>query len=252
MPVAKSFTSFEILGEPFEKNGRPYVKVRNPQTNTIREVRWYTETEYKKLYPDIPSIVEKTQEVKKENALSLKKVLGFEKGYITIFKGNIEQHEEWFRNSIARYSTWWGWYIISTDELPEDIPFSIAPVRLNWERVSYKDGRLKPEAQVKEEVEKILYSDIESTSEYQGNIGDRLEIKLTVSKVVDLENDFNQTHLHVMEDEKGNVYIWSTSSKRWEENTTKMVRGTVKAHKLYKGVRQTVLTRCLERNIPST
>ena len=50
--VAKSFQNMEMLTEPFEENGRMYIKVRNPKTGTERKVRWYTEKEYNKMYPD--------------------------------------------------------------------------------------------------------------------------------------------------------------------------------------------------------
>lgn len=48
--VAPSFQTFEVLSEPFLKNGKEYIKVKNPKTGTIREVRNYTEKEYKSAY----------------------------------------------------------------------------------------------------------------------------------------------------------------------------------------------------------
>ena len=57
-----------------------------------------------------------------------KYVLGFEKGYITIFRGVKEEHEEWFKQSICRFAKWWGWYVISTQEVPKDLPSGVEPV----------------------------------------------------------------------------------------------------------------------------
>lgn len=48
--VAPSFQAFEVLSEPFFKNGKEYIKVKNPKTGTIREVRNYTEKEYHSAY----------------------------------------------------------------------------------------------------------------------------------------------------------------------------------------------------------
>ena len=49
--VAKSFQSLEQTCEPFTANGKQYVKVRCKNGNE-RTVRYYTETEYYKLYPE--------------------------------------------------------------------------------------------------------------------------------------------------------------------------------------------------------
>ena len=76
------------------------------------------------------------------------KALGFNKGYITIFKG---ENEDWFEKSIARYARFWGWYIPSTEEIPKDLPDDLIPITLNWDLVGIGD-RLKPE----KEVEKII------------------------------------------------------------------------------------------------
>ena len=50
MPVAPSFQNFTRLSEPFFKNGKTYIKVKNPSTGTEREVRWYSDSEYAKAY----------------------------------------------------------------------------------------------------------------------------------------------------------------------------------------------------------
>ena len=48
--VAPSFQTFEVMSEPFIKNGKEYIKVKNPKTGTVREVRNYTDREYAKAY----------------------------------------------------------------------------------------------------------------------------------------------------------------------------------------------------------
>ena len=108
--VAKSFQEMEIVCEPYTLTGRMYVKVKNPKTGNVRQVRWYTDSEYAKLYPEAKADITTFK--------NQKQTLGFEKGYITIFKGDTYTHIDWFRASICRYTRWWGWYVVSTEEIP--------------------------------------------------------------------------------------------------------------------------------------
>ena len=126
------------------------------------------------------------------------------------------------------------------------MPEGIEPIRLMWEMVGNDDGRLKPEDQIKPVIEALIYD--ESPSEYIGTIGERLEVNLTVRRAIALENGYSSEYsiMHIMEDDTGNVFVWTTAAKNWKEGTTHKVRGTVKDHKLYKNVRQTILTRCME------
>ena len=48
--VAKSFQNMKQLGEPFNEKGKMYVNVKNEKSGTVRKVRWYTESEYAKMY----------------------------------------------------------------------------------------------------------------------------------------------------------------------------------------------------------
>lgn len=237
MAVAKSFQNFEFLTEPYTIDGKAYIKVRNPKTGTERQVRWYEEKTAPKAKIEIkvPVINSKPQ----------KDVLGFTKGYITIFKGDVEAHEDWFRASIARYAKWWGWYIISTDEIPEDLPIDIEPIQLKWELVGNDNGVLKMEKEIQIAVESLLYA--AGDSEFVGKIGDRIEVEVTIIKALKLENDFGGSVMHLMEDNNRNVFVWITSAKSWAEGSVKRVRGTVKDHRIYKGVKQNILTRCIER-----
>lgn len=239
--VAKSFQTFEILNEPYSANGKMYVEVRNPKTRTVRTVRWYSEKEYAKMYPS-----EKI-EINEKPFKSQKKALGFDKGYITIFKGDTFPSLEWFQQKEeCRYTRWWGWYIMSTAELPLDIPAGVTPVRLSWDSVGNEDGYLKTETEVSAAVESLLYD--EGKSEYVGSIGERLDLAVTITGNFKVENNFGGSScIHTMEDKDGNIFMWATSTKSWSVGETKNIRGTVKEHKIYKNVKQTVLTRCVEK-----
>ena len=238
MAVAPSFQNFEFLTDPYIVNGKMYIRVRNPKTGTERQVRWYDENKTAK--SSIPKVNAQDAFYKPQ-----KEVLGFTKGYITIFKGDTYAHLEWFQQSIARYARWWGWYIVSTEEVPADLPEGLEAVVLPWDLVGNDDGKLKLESDVQKAVEGLIYD--EGTSEYVGSIGERLELTLTVTRAIELENNFGHSVMHIMEDECGNVFVWTTAAKSWAEGSVKVLRGTVKDHRIYKNVKQTVLTRCAER-----
>lgn len=240
--VAKSFQAMEIITEPYISNGRYYVKVRNPKTNTKRQVRWYSEAEYKRMYPDEKITGEKVSETPKFK--NQKKALGFENGFITIFKGDTYAHLEWFQRSEARYSRWWGWYFNSTITIPDDLPEGIIPIQLNWDLVGKENGDLKTDEQVAAAIDSLIYD--ETPSQFIGNIGERIEVDVTVTRAIELDGRFGKSTMHIMEDKDKNVYVWTTASKNWSINSTRKIRGTVKDHRVYKNTKQTLLTRCTE------
>ena len=237
--VAKSYQDLEVVSDVFTASGKQYVNVKL-KSGKIKSVRYYTEAEYRKMYPDATPAVSRSADPYYKPQ---KEVLGFTKGYITIFKGDVETHNDWFRASIARYTRWWGWYIISTDDVPFDLPAGITPIRLPWDLVGNDDGNLKSENQVKEAVESIIYDD--SPSQYVGSIGQRLELHLTVEKLIDVGDKY-PTSMHLMRDADGNCFVWTTTAKSWCVGSRHHIRGTVKEHKTFQGERQTWLTRCME------
>ena len=239
MAVAKSYQDLEIVGEVFVSSGRQYVNVKM-KSGKLKTVRWYTDAEYRKMYPEAPAVDHASDPYFKPQ----KEVLGFTKGYITIFKGDTYSEIEWFRASIARYARFWGWYIISTEEVPADLPEGITPVQLPWELVGQEDGKLKPEHLVKEGVESIMYE--ESDSEYVGSIGERLDLYLTVERAIELDGAYGRSTMHIMRDDCGNLFVWTTGAKSWSAGTEHHIKGTVKDHRKYRNECQTVLTRCVE------
>ena len=223
MATAPSFANLERLSEPFEENGKEYILVKT-KSGTTRKVRWYEEP-MKKIRP-------------------LKEVLGFTKGYITVFKGDTYSLLEWFQEeSKCRYHKFFGWYVISEEELPE-IPAGITPIQLKWEDVAFADeDQLRPESQIKEHIDSLMYDP--SPSKWQGEVGDRIDRTLTVTKITPLADGYyGPSTFFLFKDEYDNEYCWTTGSKSLELNTTYEVRGTIKALQKYKGKEQTVLTRC--------
>ena len=226
MSVAPSFQKYPIADKPYEKNNRWYVHIQYPDGH-LREVRWYPEAE---------------EEVAMKRIRSVKEVLGFSEGYITIFKGDTYPLLEWFQNSTARFHKFWGWYFVSEEELPQ-IPAGIEPKKLLWEDVSFPgEDALRPESVIADAVARLQYD--ESPSEHQGAIGERIDRELTVIKAITSDGFYGTSTMHIFEDADKNQYIWSTSAKCLEEGSTYQVRGTVKLHDIYRNIKQTILTRC--------
>lgn len=233
--VAKSYQKLPQIGEAYvTENNKLYINIQMP-SGKVKTVRAYTETEYAKMYG------EKIEKPVSE-FIHQKQALGFEKGYITIFRGDTYANLEWFQDSIARYCKWWGWYIVSTDEIPQDIPEGIVPVQLAWELVGTEQGCLKPDEKVKMGVESVLYES--SNSEFIGNVGERLTLTLKVIAAHQKDGVYGLSTVHYLEDDDGNRYLWNTSAKSWNPGEQYSLKGTVKDHKIIKNVKTTILTRC--------
>lgn len=86
-------------------------------------------------------------------------------------------------------------------------------------------------------------------SNFVGNVKDRLEFELTVTKRLVFENYYGKTAMYIMQDKDSNVFVWSTNDFRMTESNTYQLKGTIKEHKEYNGVKQTVITRCKILNI---
>lgn len=223
MATAPSFANLERLSEPFEENGKEYILVKT-KSGTTRRVRWYEEP-MKKIRP-------------------LKEVLGFTKGYITIFKGDTYSLLEWFQEEPkCRYHKFFGWYVTSEDELPT-LPAGLEPIQLKWEDVAFADeDQLRPESQIKEYIDSLMYDP--SPSKWQGSIGDRITRYLTVVKATELPDGYyGPSIFFLMEDEDGNEYTWTTTARKLEVGESYKVVGTIKSLNKYKGKEQNVLTRC--------
>lgn len=142
MPVAKSYQKLEQIGQPYLENKRMYVRVRLV-SGSEKVVRWYNEKEYAKMYPGEKAMAE----------IPHKQILGFEKGYITLLRGN-NQFCESLRE--ARFHKLFGWYIISTEAVPEIRPADLEIRILNWEDVSADGKVLNSDIKILQFVKKLF------------------------------------------------------------------------------------------------
>ena len=87
------------------------------------------------------------------------------------------------------------------------------------------------------------------TSNHIGNVGDRIQVNVqSVKCLTSWENTFSYypttTYLYKIVDQNGNVFTWKTSNFLNEDESPVTIKGTVKEHSEFRGVKQTVLTRC--------
>lgn len=247
MPVAKSYQGLTQLSEPYKHNGKMYVTIETKQGH-CKDVRWYSDAEYARMYPEV-----KVDRTKDPYYKSQKLILGFDKGYITIFKGVTPENEYWFEGKReCRYAKWWGWYVPSTIAVPVDYPEGVQEIKLTWNPMGNEEEWLKDEATVKKHVRDTLLAAIRKpnpTSTQQGRVGHRLDIKFKViGKQTEENKHYNsKTHFYELQDGNGNYYKWKTSAKDWSIGTYHHVRGTVKEFDELNGEPCTVLTRCVEQ-----
>lgn len=83
-------------------------------------------------------------------------------------------------------------------------------------------------------------------SNFVGEVKGRLkDVSLLLEKIIYLgSGSFGPSYLHLLKDVDGNAFSWITGNKvEAAEGTKVTVDATVKEHKIYKGTKQTVLTR---------
>lgn len=95
--------------------------------------------------------------------------------------------------------------------------------------------------------------------EYFGEVGAKFEKELTFDKAFGFEGAYGFQYILLFKDEENHVFKWSTSKGTYhcwckdngrdgycdyEVGEKYLIKGTIKAHDEYKGVKQTVITRC--------
>lgn len=246
--VAKSYQEWEKLTDVYESNGRMYVKVQNPK-GTAKEVRAYSETEYRRLYKEAPcGLAVQPAVVAKTSGPVVKNILGFQEGYIYIFKGDLERAEYWFsKTPECRFHVIFGWYVASTDTIPFDIPSCIEPVKLPWEKVGNADGTLLPKGIIEAAVNDLRYETV--PSQFQGAIGERLTLELYyLSNKITSNGQYGPQYEYRFQDKDANLFTWNTGvAKTWEVGDVIKCKAGVKSHDTVHGHRITNLTRLIEQ-----
>lgn len=237
MPVAKTYQSMPQQGEPFEENKRMYVYVLSK--NGAKKVRWYTEDQYARMYPN------QIHDIMDFNAHH---AFGFDAAdYITIFKGDQDRIQEWASDhrDVVRYNLTFLNYVPSRFNLPQNIPADITPIRLKWSEVRANDTRMRPHDEVTKQVHSMIV-ERNDTSEYQGEVGDWITKSLKIIKNISKISNYGEKHLHVMKDSDNNIYIWETGAKNFVVNSDITLQMKVKGHTVHEGAKTTIVWYCKE------
>ena len=274
MAVAKSYENMQVVGEPFEHDGKMYVRVSGPckrcggsghysmnaqgDTTCYRcggsgkenmEVRWYTDKERAAQDRAAEKRAEKKKIEAEKRAVRFKarNAFGFgEAGYITLVIGEHDVIQSW-RDELPEHTVWYNeifhWFIPS-DRTPVEIPSNLKTIKLDWDSIKINDLEMRPRKEVEEYVSSLVYEPSKST--YQGEVGTWLIKDVVIKSNIELDSHFGLSHMHVMEDEDGNVYVWTTASKNIAAGTALHMKMKVKEHKEYKGTQQTIVFYCKE------
>ena len=222
MPVAKTYAQYETEGEVFKENGRTYVNIKTAKG--LKKVRWYSDTEYKRMYPD---------EIQERDIMDFdaRTAFGFgDESFITLYKGrNVKEWAENDRTNI-RYNCTLLYFTPGRLTLPK-LDEGIEPIQLKWEEVAAKGNRMKPHEEVRKYVDKLLLLEDACKSNYQGSEDQWLQKTVTIREKKKDETRFGTAYTYFMVDAEDNTYVWKTGTKNYTNNQTLFLKMKVKAHK---------------------
>lgn len=214
---------------------------------------------YKKYTPEYEAKLEERRE-KRRNKEIEKQLKGADERNKTFFKkdGFDENGNTWLvlgnntfdikdelKEDGARFTNLLNWHFyFETDKYPT-IKINIDSIaRKNVFGDYYYNDYTSVADFVKSEKSKANTADIKQ-SEYQFNIGDKVEIDLKLVSVFSFRNHFGDTnYIYKFVDSDKNIFIWKTSNYIKNSVTNCKVKGTVKDHAEYNNDKQTILTRC--------
>lgn len=240
--VAKSYQELEKLSEPYESNGKMYIKVRL-KSGKEKEVRWYEEKEYSRMYNKVSTSSLDIVDVSQKDAL------GFTEGYITVLKGDTIPWIDWLKEHKGRFNPMFGWYFPSSQEVPK-LPEGIKPVEIKWDLISKDNNQPLNIDETISRISDYLYPSNESM--YIGEVGEEVTLDVTVQKCIPIEGNYGITYYHIFSTPDGKEATWATTARCWNVGETHHIKARVKDHKVYKSIKQckaimqTVLTRCRE------
>lgn len=260
MAVAKTYENCQIVSEPFLKEGRKYVRVREacgrcggsgiwsygPYGGTcfacrgaghrVLEVRWYTDKE--RAAQDRQA--EKRAEARVQRQLERDayehgaEYNGFTDGFVIAVLGNTYEIKDELKAAGAKFTRGLGWHFDSKEKVPAQ--YADRTRMIMWEDAS-TDGRIKSVEELERLVAVAAPTDC---SIHMFTVGERVRgLTLKVYKVWEGPG----YTMHTLVDDDNNVYLWTTSSRSIAVDAQVTMDVTIKEHTEYKGVKQTVLTR---------
>lgn len=163
-----------------------------------------------------------------------------------VIVGNTYEIRDELKKHGAKYSPFIGWHMLDKPENFVSVKLTVKDCFTEHPETAALEWREQIE------LEKLINErtphDDASTSEYIGEVGKRMTVKVTLVKSFSFENYYSyyptESYIHNFIDEAGNVFIWKTVKAVPSDSRRIILTGTVKEHSDYKGVKQTILTRC--------
>lgn len=163
--------------------------------------------------------------------------------------GNTFEIKDELKARGGRYNAAFNWHFTKETEVPEGYQLVAVPFDsvYDWfprtKRIELKDNA----KEIAEAAKNTITTD--STSEFIGDIKQRLrDMKVTLTAAREIDSMYGLSTMFTF-DYNGNTLIWFTSSPPKEEDAIVgneyLLTGTVKNHKIYDGVKQTYLNRCI-------
>jgi len=110
-----------------------------------------------------------------------------------------------------------------------------------------RDKSVEVAAEPKKEIEVQNTSALEikeiKPSEWQGQVGNMLSLTADVKSMEVIRSQYGETYLYIMTDEQGNIFKWYATQQKLEPGKRYNLRGKVKGHEIYEGVKETLITR---------
>jgi hypothetical protein len=82
-------------------------------------------------------------------------------------------------------------------------------------------------------------------SEHYGEVGQRVELEVTVEGAIPIENKWGTAAIVTYRDVEGRAFLWRTGARHGAVGTLVRLRGSIKRHSEFRGEKQTELTRCV-------
>ena len=172
-----------------------------------------------------------------------------EDGSCYVVMGNSYDIKEELKEAGARFCYHLGWYFAEDNDSFDTKHFEIEDIAccsnagLWYIDRDWANNYLAPAISKAQEE----YASSKSASEYIGNVGDKISADVCLKNIGGYSTDFGFNNVYTMEDSNGNIFAWHTSSCAlcdFDIGDSFTIAGKVKNHNEYKGIKQTVLTRC--------
>ena len=164
-----------------------------------------------------------------------------EDGYTYVAVGDTYSIKDELKKAGAKFNKELGW------TFKED-PVIFKTVKIDLDLIAYKsnNGIYHLDDNIEKTMKKFHEKFIEPTnSEWVGNIGEKIRTWGILKNTHQFQGTFGLTTVYTFSDEEENSIVWmTTKNMSIEVGDFCELKGTVKSHNIFRGDKQTLLTRC--------